>query len=63
MNPTEIRKAVAEAKMFIKRANDALAGVRMIGEFEYLDGGKDSGALRRSSMELTRSLANMRRAQ
>jgi len=63
MNPTEIRKAVAEAKLFIKRANAALAIVRKIGDFDYLDGGKESGALRRSSMELTRSLADMRRAR
>ena len=61
MNPTEIRIAVAAANLFIKRANDALATVDKRGEYEFLYSGKESGALRRSSMELTRSLASMRR--
>lgn len=55
----DIETAVSEAKRFIKRAD----------EYAKVDDGHDwtnpreSGALRRASMDLTRALADMRRAE
>jgi len=60
MTVTKIKAAIKEAQEFIKRAKAAIA------EHETSDnrmwGSKAAGALRRSSMELTRALAEMRKA-
>jgi hypothetical protein len=62
VNERDIKAAVMEAKRFIDAASKHLREDR-----ENLDGvniilraGKNSGAVRRSSMDLTRSLAAMR---
>lgn len=63
MNTTSIQKAVREAQTFIDRAKAALDEVessRYSGCYGLPPTAK-TGALRRSSMELTRALAEMRR--
>ena len=58
MTVTKINAAIKEAQEFIKRAKvvvDEASDNRMWGS-------KSAGALRRSSMELTRALAEMRKA-
>jgi hypothetical protein len=61
MTPDTIDKAVEEAKRFLK-----LRGLVRYAQFSdkrrYLPSQpKDTGALRRASMDLTRALAEMRR--
>lgn len=55
-------KTIAAAEREAKRFFDALAKVKSLGVeaslFEYR---KESGALRRASMDLTRALSDMRR--
>ncbi len=63
MTPQEIRLAIGEAQRFIDRAKEALARVRSPYGRECLDPGKESGALRRASMDLTRQLTKMRQSQ
>ena len=55
-----IKKAKAEAQRFIQAANRVLTGVDF-GTIHIICGTKDSGALRRCSMNLTRSLADLRK--
>jgi hypothetical protein len=65
MHEDKIKAAMAEARAFLKRADAALKdrydyevqGSRLTG----MNHGKASGALRRSSMELTRALSEMRK--
>jgi hypothetical protein len=61
MRNEEIKLAVKEAKRFIEKANDCLKERE-----EYLGcgitGTAKSGALRRASLDLTRQLAEMRKA-
>lgn len=68
MEPDQIRICVEEAKRFLVRARAVLAAVqkRKMHDgtpYEYLDSGKLTGALRRASMDLTRSLADLRRSR
>lgn len=53
-----IRVAVADAKRFIERAAIAISEGR---DDEDIWSSKASGALRRASLDLTRSLADMRK--
>jgi len=58
-----IDKAIAEAEKFLERAR-GIEWYPPEGEYEYMtikSGPKDTGALRRQSLELTRALAEMRR--
>lgn len=59
MNIKEIKTAVAMARRFIALSH----GIKTTksGEHEWIDAGKESGALRRASMDLTRQLAQMRK--
>jgi hypothetical protein len=57
MNTQGIKAALVEAEKFITKAKVLLAD----GDDWALCGTKDSGALRRQSLELTRSLAEMRK--
>jgi hypothetical protein len=57
MNRTKITTAAAEARRFLK-AVKAYEANPPIYEFT---GNKETGALRRASMDLTRALADMRR--
>lgn len=58
MKIEEVRKAAAEADKFLKRA----AEVEKVSSNQsgYVWGSKESAALRRQSMELTRQLSKMR---
>jgi hypothetical protein len=50
----------AEAERFIKRCDDVEERLEQNG-IDFLYGCKETGALRRSSLDLTRSLADLRR--
>ncbi len=58
MNKATITKAVKEARVFLKRAEELMAS-----DFEWLGitGSRRTAALRRQSMELTRALSEMRK--
>jgi len=60
MTPEKTKQAVAEAKRFIAAAKalDERRAKRDIYDFQ---GCRESGALRRSSLDLTRALADLRR--
>lgn len=51
---------IAEAKRFIERAEKYLEALR-IGEASSMTGCRESGAVRRASMDLTRALADYRK--
>lgn len=65
MNKGRIELAVIEAKRFIEKAETyLLAKSATHGSGEYIfnaSAPKESGALRRASMDLTRQLAQMRK--
>lgn len=58
MKSENIVEAIEEAERFITRAKKLLA--KRAGKSYVWSNPKESGAVRRSSMDLTRSLANMR---
>lgn len=60
MKPKTINESVKEAQRFIKLAKSVIDEHKLSG-YEGLYGSKATGALRRASMDLTRSLAEMRR--
>lgn len=57
MDRDKILLAKAEAERFLDRIEAALMEM---GDDAYLDAGKHSGAVRRSSMDLSRALAALR---
>lgn len=57
MTPETVRKAVAEAKEFQRRAQEWLK-VESGGRYSFP---REGGSLRRQSMELTRALAEMQK--
>ena len=60
MNDVKLIAAITEAKRFIKKAE--LAKQRLSDDrFAYF-GSKETSAARRASMDLTRALADLRRA-
>lgn len=66
MRKENILKAIAEAKELIHRANICLDELKIMngsnkGWQFYICGTKNSGALRRQSMELTRALVRLRK--
>ena len=60
MNRIKIKKSIAEARKFLLIANLVLKEEEKYA-FIYKAGSKETGALRRSSMDLTRSLAELRK--
>jgi hypothetical protein len=63
MNPTKeekLRTAMDNARQFIQRGEELLTAYEL-GTASPLTGCRESGAARRASMELTRSLADFRR--
>lgn len=68
MDSTRINAAIAEAKRFLERAEVYINNVETVrwstgehaGEYETVSP-KYSGALRRASLDLTRSLADLRK--
>ena len=68
MNLTKLTTAIAEADRFIRRAEalrdehlQANNDRRAIKPTEHIWSGKSTGAVRRSSMDLTRALADLRK--
>ena len=62
MNETKIKKAMILAQMFISRSEVVLYDDNTKKHKTFIDGNAKTGALRRSSMELTRALASLRKA-
>lgn len=58
MTPETVKKAVAEAKEFQRRATAFLAAKK---DGHAWMGSREGGSLRRQSMELTRALSEMRK--
>lgn len=61
MKHSEIQKAVAQAKRFLLAAKSVKQTNYQGRNFDGIETGKESGALRRASMDLTRALAEMRK--
>lgn len=61
MKTENLKEAIEEAKRFLKRAEDLNKKVSK-KESAYIYGGypKESGSVKRASMDLTRSLAKLR---
>ena len=59
MNIKEIKTAVAMAHRFISLSKEIK--ITHYAEFDLVSAGKESGALRRASLDLTRQLAQMRK--
>lgn len=59
MNIKEIKTTAAMAARFIALTKEIKT--HKAGEYEFVETGAASGALRRASMDLTRQLAKMRR--
>ena len=62
MNPATLAKAIKEAKRFLKAAELAYSTECEKGK-TYSWGGKNSAAAKRSSMDLTRALADLRQGR
>jgi hypothetical protein len=60
MKPQNITAAIKEAQRFVTLAKIAIAEHKESGNY-MMWGTKATGALRRSSMDLTRSLSEMRK--
>jgi hypothetical protein len=58
MKDNDVIDAVSEAQRFISKAADWLD---LDNQYKGISGTKEGGALRRASMDLTRSLARMRK--
>ena len=58
MNAQTVKDAMRAAKEFLRRAQ---AVEKYVTEDSWVNPSKESGALRRASMDLTRALADMRR--
>jgi hypothetical protein len=63
MQTNEIKKAISEAKRFINAAEQCIEARKQSvgGHIFYVNSPKESGSVRRASMDLTRQLAEMRR--
>lgn len=59
MNQTKLTTAIAEAKRFIERAEVLMP----IADQYYWEYPKERGSVRRASMDLTRALSDLRRAE
>ena len=62
MNKSTIHNAVESAKRFIRAASIAAEELAAANCARYILGTKASGACRRASLDLTRALAEMRKA-
>ena len=66
MKAEHIAEAIAEAKKFIERAevlHKQMVDTKRHNAFLAYEFPKDSGAMRRQSMELTRALSKMRQGK
>jgi len=55
----KINKSVLEARRFLKKADEAIKRIKSEGEYFYCS--KETGAVKRASMDLSRELVNLRR--
>lgn len=63
MNHDTLKTAIAEARRFLKAANAVRSEKSPYGGTHlYLEGPKERGSCLRASMDLTRALADLRRA-
>ncbi len=62
MKEQDVKDAVFEAERFLKRAKALLSKVNG-DKFAMYHNPKESGAVRRASLDLTRSLAEMRKSR
>ena len=60
MEVGKIQYAIREAGMFIIKARDAMRRLEK-DEMAHISGSKETAACRRASMDLTRSLAELRK--
>ena len=65
MEVETLKTAMQEAERFLKRAETLLEKSTVNGEFKHLHfhSSKDSASLKRSSLDLTRSLADLRQGR
>ena len=61
INADSLREAQKQADIFSRLVELALDRLAAEGETEFLGGSKETGAVRRVSMDLTRELARLRR--
>ena len=62
MTPNKLKTAIAEARRFIEKAQEALKAMEDGQKMEYtLAQNKFNAGARRASLDLTRSLADLRR--
>lgn len=62
MNGQTLRQAIKDAKRFLKLANEVLVESESDTSLLFITGSKTTGACKRASMDLTRSLAEMRKS-
>lgn len=62
MNKAKIEACERLCREFLERAKKVKGEDATLGKDAWYWGSKDTGALRRTSMELTRALAELRRA-
>lgn len=60
MKLSRLKKSIAEAERFLAAARLCVAKATTNSQGDYLYGSKENGATRRASMDLTRSLAELR---
>lgn len=61
MTAKTLRATIAMAEKFLVAAKEVRIHISHDGDYEYISRTRESGACRRASMELTRSLADMRK--
>ena len=62
MKISKVEKAITEARRFIDKAHPAVAKIKdMQSKGLYFAGSKETAACRRASLDLTRSLAELRK--
>lgn len=61
MNKAKIEACEKLCQEFLERAKAVKDNCKPIGNAEWFWGSRETGALRRTSMELTRALADLRR--
>ena len=62
MKIREIENAADEAKRFLDKVEEFYKREKEVGNMITIVGFKETGALRRASLDLTRSIANMRQS-
>ena len=61
MEVSDLNESIFEARRFIKRANAAIERIQGTGHDYNIVGYKETAAARRSSMDLSRALAKLRK--